>query len=85
MRDIKQHIKALELDPEKKYFIIIGRKSGLSAKDLYSFPKSKLNGSMFFLVDDINQIKMRDLDTIQEWIDEQRTKKKQAQIVPESE
>lgn len=78
MKNIEQQIKALELDPEKKYFILVGRKSGLSARDLYSYPKSKLNGSTFFLVDDINQIKIRDLDTIQEWIDEQREKKKRA-------
>lgn len=74
MKDIKQQLKALELDPEKKYFIIVGRKSGLSAINLSLVPKSILNGSMFFLVDDINQIRMRDLDTIQEWIDEQRAK-----------
>lgn len=63
-------LKIQELNPEKTYLIIVGEKSGLTPETLRNIPKDKLGKkTLFLMVQDVNDIKVEELDALQEYID----------------
>ena len=66
-------LKALELDPNKKYLVIVGKKTGITAYDFASLDKNEIpKNTLFLLVQDINEIKLEELDDLQRYIDGKR-------------
>jgi len=77
MKNIKQQIKALELDPKKEYFLICDR-TAVTAHDLSQVTKYAKNIKFGFIAYDINNIQLKELDDLAVWIDNWREKKKHA-------
>lgn len=53
---IGKYVKAVAIDPNKEYVIVVGRNTGLSPADLASIPVDHKKVTML-LVKDINQIR----------------------------
>jgi len=75
-RTFGDKIKALELNPEKEYILLVSR-TVIDPSDFADIPKMK-NVKVAFIVNDINNIQLQELDDLQSWIDEQRAIQKHA-------
>lgn len=69
---MNEQIKTLELDPKKEYIIVVEKRT-IERAELAKFPKREKMCD-FLLVDDVNQVKLVELDTLDEWIKKQRGK-----------
>ncbi len=70
---MKKQLKALELDPKKTYLILVSKETGITSEELARFPESE-GKRIFLFVDDINQIKVEEVEDLQMFVDSMREK-----------
>lgn len=72
MSDLEAKVKALELDPNKEYFLIA---QDVTQYDMANIPKDPIKFGL--IVRDINNVQLHELEELQAMIEDQRMKEKQ--------